>query len=112
VTTTGPLPPAVLLTPAESSFTNVQPVKVTIEVSGGSSDATPAGSVTLKSGSYTSAPKTLTGGSVVIQIPAGSLPIGTDTLTAIFEPAASSAKSYEAASGTATVTVGPTPGLE
>jgi hypothetical protein len=103
VTTTGPLPPAVIVTPSASSITTAQTLQVTVEVYGGSSEPVPDGTVTLKSGGYTSAPKGLAKGSAVIAIPARSLETGSDTLTVTYKPATS--KIYETNSGTAMVTV-------
>lgn len=103
VTTTGPLPPAVIVTPSAPSITAAQPLQVTVEVYGGSSEPTPEGIVTLKSEKYIAAPRGLSHGSAVIAIPAGSLAIGSDTLTVNYKPASS--KTYETNSGTATVTV-------
>src|SRR5208282_2336378 len=61
------------------------------------------GSVTLASGSYTSAATTLSGGGATINVPAVSLPVGTDTLTASY----SGDSIYLSATGTASVTVVP-----
>jgi hypothetical protein len=69
------------------------------------SGSTPTGSVTLSSGSYTSSATTLSGGSANIQVAAGALATGTDTLKASYTPDSASSSSYNAASGTASVTV-------
>jgi hypothetical protein len=61
--------------------------------------------VTLTSGSYTSAAATLSGGNAQINIPAGSLQIGSDTLTVHYTPDTSSSSIYASASGTGKVTV-------
>jgi len=98
-----PIAPSVTISPASSSVTTAKPLSVTIAVSG--SGGTPTGSVTLSSGSYTSSAATLSAGSAAIAIPAGSLSVGSDTLTAKYTPDASSSSTYLSASGTATVTV-------
>jgi hypothetical protein len=59
---------------------------VTVTVNGGSGNPTPTGSVTLTSGTYASGAVTLSGGSAMINIPAGSLAVGMDTLTANYTP--------------------------
>jgi hypothetical protein len=60
----------------------------------------------LSGGGYTSAAATLSGGSATINIPAGSLAVGSDTLTASYTPDANSSAIYNSASGTsAAVTV-------
>ncbi len=98
--------PTVTVTPSASSITTAQALTVTVAVSGGSGNPTPTGTVTLTSGSYTSAATTLTSGGATINIPAGSLAIGTDILTVTY----SGDSNYTAASGANSVTVGlPTP---
>ena len=102
-TTQNPTTPAVTVTPGSSSITTAQSLSVTITVSGAS--GTPAGSVTLSSGSYTSSAAALSSGSATITVPAGSLVAGSDTLTAAYTPDSASATKYNSASGTASVTV-------
>jgi hypothetical protein len=97
--------PAVTVTPGSSTITVIQPLSVTVTVSGGSGNPMPTGAVTLKSGSYTSSSTTLTNGSASITIPANSLATGNDTLTASYTPDASSSSTYASASGTGPVTV-------
>ena len=105
VTTQGATAPTVTVTPSSSTITIAQAFSVTVVVSGGSGSPTPTGSVILTSGSYTSPVKTLSGGSASIAISAGLLELGADTLTAIYTPDASSSPTYNAASGSAPVTV-------
>jgi hypothetical protein len=93
--------PAVTVTPSSSSITTLQALDVTVTISGGSGNPTPTGTVKLTSGSYTSPATTLSGGSATINIPAGSLAIGTDTLTATY----SGDSNYNAATGSGSVTV-------
>jgi hypothetical protein len=97
--------PTVTVTPATAQLTNAEPLVVTIAVTGGSGSATPTGSVTLSSGSYSSAATSLNGGSAVIEIPAGALAVGSDKLTANY-PGDSN---YAATMGTATVSVAAAP---
>jgi hypothetical protein len=97
--------PTVTVTPGSSTTTAAQSLMVTVAVSGGAGKPTPTGSVTLTSGSYSSGSQALSGGSVQITVPAGSLAIGTDTLAATYTPDAASADTYASASGTASVTV-------
>ncbi len=96
--------PTVTVTPSASSITTAQQLTVTVVVSVPSGDAAPTGTVTLTSGSYhTSA--ALSGGSATINVPAGSLASGIDTLTVIYAPDAASSSIYSSASGTAPETV-------
>ena len=97
--------PTVMVTPSSTSITTAQSLTVTIGVSGGGCDPTATGSVTLTSGSYTSAATTLAGGNATITVPAGSLAASTDTLTATYTPDSNSSSTYNSASGTSTVTV-------
>lgn len=104
--------PSVFVTPATSSITTAQSLAVAVRVQGGTGNGTvgdgngtPAGAVTLSCGSYVSSAVTLNEGSATITIPAGSLPIGTETITATFTPNSTSAKTFNAAKGTATVKV-------
>ena len=97
--------PTVSVTPAASSVTTAQALSVSVAVSGGTGNQTPTGTVTLSSGSYTSAVATLNGGSVTINIPANSLAVGTDTLTVSYTPDTASSSVFSSASGTASVTV-------
>ncbi|MFZ0305122.1 MAG: FG-GAP-like repeat-containing protein [Terracidiphilus sp.] len=98
--------PTVNVAPSSSSIAAGQDLTVTVTVSGPSIDPTPTGSVTLTSGSYGSGATTLSGGIAQINIPAGSLATGTDTLTVNYVPDASSSALYTIASGGSTVAVG------
>jgi hypothetical protein len=105
VTYVAVLTPTVTIAPASGSIDSSQTYSVTITVAG--SGATPTGTVSLASGSYTSAAQTLaTSGSCTaalctITIPSNSLSNGTDTLTATYSGDAN----YASGTGTASVTV-------
>jgi len=92
--------PTVAVTPSSSSITTAQALPVTIAVTGGTGNQTPTGSVTLTSGGYASAASTLASGSATISIPAGSLAVGNDTVTASYTPDSNSSSTYNAATGT------------
>ncbi|MGA3080961.1 MAG: kelch repeat-containing protein [Terracidiphilus sp.] len=94
--------PTVSVIPSTSSITIAQPLTVTVAVSG---TPTPTGSVTLTNGNYASAAATLSSGGATIDIPAGSLAMGSDTLTATYTPDLTSAANYGAAIGSATINV-------
>ena len=96
----GATTPTVSVSASPSSITTAQGTTVTVTVSGTS--GTPAGSVMLSSGSYSSGAVTLTNGSASISIAAGKLATGTDTLSASYT---STSSSYNNASGTGSVTV-------
>jgi hypothetical protein len=97
--------PVVTVTLSPTSITTAQALTATVGVSGGTGSATPTGSVTLTSGAFTSAAATLTSGSAQIIVPAGTLPVGTDTLTATYTPDANSTSSYLSATDSVPVTV-------
>ena len=90
--TQAPTTPSVTVTPASGSITTAQSLAVTIAVSGAS--GTPTGSVVLSSHSYSSSTVDLKSGSASITIPAGSLAIGADNLTAAYTPDAASSAVY------------------
>jgi len=89
--------------PAEGNVAN--PVSVSVGV-GGPGSASPTGTVTLTGGSYSSTAVTLSSnGTASFTIPAGTLPAGTDTLTADY----SGDSNYGHATGTTTITMVSTP---
>ena len=92
--------PTVMVVPSSTSITTAQPLAATVTVSGGTGNPIPTGSVSMTSGSYSSAATTLTSGSATINIPAGSLATGSDTLTASYTPDSSSSSTYNTATGT------------
>jgi len=97
--------PTVTVTPSLSNMTAVQTLGVTIKVSGGGGNPTPTGWVALASGSYMSSGVTLIDGSATIDIPAGNLALGTDTLTANYTPDTAGASSYNGTMGSSSVAV-------
>ena len=94
--------PSVTVTPSLSSIGTTQDLSVTVSVSG---TPTPTGSVTLTGGGYTSSATTLVSGVAIIDVPAGSLATGTDSLMATYTPDSNSSSIYTSATGTASVTV-------
>ncbi|MGA3082614.1 MAG: Ig-like domain repeat protein, partial [Terracidiphilus sp.] len=100
--TIGSAKAAVTVTPAQNSVAASETLSVTVAVaSSPAGGTTPTGTVTLLSGAYISAAESLTNGSVVITIPANSLSVGSDTLTASFN----GDSIYSTAVNMATVTV-------
>ena len=97
--------PTLTLTPSASTITTAQALSVVVAVSGGAGNAVPTGTVTLSSGAFTSAAKTLSAGSATVNVAAGLLAVGTDTLTASYTPDASSSSTYNTATATSSVTV-------
>ncbi len=97
--------PTVTVTPSPTNITTAESLSVTISAGGDSGNPAPTGSVILSSGTYASLPTALTSGSATITVPAGSLAVGTDTLTARYTPDTTSSTTYASASGTSSVTV-------
>jgi hypothetical protein len=101
VTANYTIAPTVTVTPSLSAIGTTQPLAVAVTVSGGSGNPVPTGTVTLTSGSYTSAATALSGGSAKIVVPGGSLAVGSSTLKATYTPDSASSSIYNSgASGT------------
>jgi hypothetical protein len=98
--------PVVSVIPSSSNVFTTQALSVTVSVNGASGYPTPTGTVSLSSSIYSSAVVPLSGGSATISLPAGSLVIGTDTLTANYTPDSAGSSIYKNASGLATVSTG------
>lgn len=98
--------PAVTLT-VPSTIVSGAAFTATVTVAGPSGAATPTGSITLSSGTFSYSAGALTNGSLTINVPAGSWNVaaGAYTLTAAYTPDSDSSATYTAASGTASVTV-------
>ncbi len=97
--------PTLSVTPATQTISPVQSLVVTVAVSGGAGAPVATGSVMLTSGSYTSAAAALASGSASITIPAGTLPAGSNALTASYTPDAASSSIYSAGVGSGAVQV-------
>jgi Pro-kumamolisin, activation domain/Bacterial Ig-like domain (group 3) len=96
---TGSATATVGVSASPSSITSAQGTTVTVAVTGAS--GTPTGTVQLSSGTFVSASKSLSTGSVTFTLSPGLLAVGTDTVRASYSGDAT----YAAASGTTTVTV-------
>jgi hypothetical protein len=89
--------PAVTVTPSASSITTAQGMTATVAVSGSGGVLTPTGAIVLSGGGYSSAATTLSNGRASVSIPAGTLNVGNDTLTATYTPDAGSSSTYTSA---------------
>jgi Big-like domain-containing protein/VCBS repeat protein len=105
VSVSGTLTPTVSVTPSSLNITTAQALTVYVAVSSGPGTPTPTGSVTLASSNYSSAPATLTGGSAALNIPAGSLALGIDSLLVSYTADSSGSLIYADASNAVSVTV-------
>ena len=97
--------PTITVMPSSSSIVSTSALPITITVNGGAGNATPTGSVTLVSGTYVSPATSIAGGSATINIPAGALAVGADTLSGTYTPDAASSTIYKGASGSGAVTI-------
>jgi hypothetical protein len=100
VTSAALVTPTVTVMPAASTIGAQQAIVVKAVVSAASGDPTPTGTVTLTSGTYTSAAQTLSSGAASITVPAGTLPVGSDVFKASYTPTGTSTAIYSAATGT------------
>jgi N-acetylneuraminic acid mutarotase len=100
--------PTVTVTPSQTTITPAQSLSVSITVAGPTGTTTPTGSVTLTGGGFTSSATALNQGSATINIPSGSLSVGTVALTVTYTPDAAASSTYKSASGSTSVIV-PTP---
>ena len=93
----------VTVTPSATAITSIQSLTVNVTVAGSGSLPAPTGTITLSDASinYTSAPTPLSAGAASFSIAAGTLPAGTDTLTAAY----SGDVNYADTTNSATVTV-------
>jgi hypothetical protein len=97
--------PAVAATPSAPSILNSQALSVSVIVSGGIGKPVATGTVNLTSGTYTSSAATLSNGGALVDVPAGALAMGKNSLTVTYTPDRSSSGTYNSAWGTASVTV-------
>jgi subtilase family serine protease len=102
--------PLISVGPSATTITVAQPVTVLVVINRApGAPADPTGSVTLTSGSYNAGPVPVSGGTATFDIPAGSLPLGNDVLTATYTPDSESAHIFVSVSGSYPLTVTPVP---
>ncbi len=101
--------PTISVTPSSSSISTVQALAVAVAVGGGNAANAPTGSVTLIGGGYSSGALALANGNATINIPAGSLAVGNDTLTVSYTPDVAGSVNYDSTSGSSSISVSPAP---
>ncbi|MGA2047152.1 MAG: hypothetical protein ABSG96_05640 [Terracidiphilus sp.] len=99
--------PIMTFFPSSTAITTAQPLIVLVAVSSNGGFPRTTGTVTLTGGGYTSAAVALNGNGASFNIPAGSLALGTDQMTASYIPDAQSSAIFSSTSGTFSVTVTP-----
>jgi hypothetical protein len=105
VTAAAKYTPTVTLAPSVTLAARAEPLPVTITVNGAGGPSTPTGTITLIDGSYSSLPATLAGGTAIITIPAGTMAVGTNSLTAVYAPDTASAPIFNNTSATTSISV-------
>lgn len=101
----GVYPVTIAVTPSATNVTTAQAFTVTVAVGGANGEPTPAGSISLTSGTYNLGTATLASGSATIDIPPGALAVGTDNIDAVYLPDNASALLYASGTGENQVTV-------
>jgi trimeric autotransporter adhesin len=99
---TGSAAAAITVTPSATNITSIQGVTVAVSVAGSGSLPAPTGTVTLAGGGYNSSATPLSAGTASFTIPAGTLQIGTDPLTATYSGDATYATTSRATNVTVT----------
>ena len=102
--TIGKVAPTMTFTASPSTINGLTGTTLTIALAGGSGNPTVSGTIAL-SGAYTASAQTLSGGGYSVTIPAGTLPLGSNSITATYTPDTSGATYYTTTTGATTVTV-------
>lgn len=102
VTVAAAVAPTIVIIPNPTSLAASSPLSVAVDVVAPSGGATPTGTVTLTSGTYSSGALALSGGVYNFSVPAGSLTAGSPTVLTVNY---SGDSTYAATSGTSNVTV-------
>ena len=97
--------PTITATPSSSSITTAQAVNVTVAVAGGTGNPMPTGSIDLQGTGYFSGAVPLTGGNTTINVAAGILSPGSNTLNAYYVPDTQSSNIYNRAAAQTLVNV-------
>jgi hypothetical protein len=92
--------PTLAVALSSSTITTAQVLAVTVSVGVGAGDVTPTGTVKVTSGSYSSTGQAIANGKTTIDVPAGSLVAGTETVSATYAPDSKSARIYNPAGAT------------
>jgi Pro-kumamolisin, activation domain/Bacterial Ig-like domain (group 3) len=93
--------PTISVAPSAPSITTAQSLGVTVTVTPSAGKPAPTGTITLNSGSYSPRELSLVGGAATFTIPAGTLPVGSNTITAAYL----GDFNFNASNGTSSVTV-------
>ena len=102
--TIGKVAPTMSFTASPATINGLTGTTLTVSLAGGSGNPTVSGTVAF-SGAYTASAQTLSGGTYSVSLPAGTLALGSDTISATYTPDTSGAIYYTTSSGATTVTV-------
>jgi len=98
--------PVITVVPSSLNVTTAQMLTLAVSVNVASGYPVPTGTVAVSSTVYSSGAVTLSGGGATVQLPAGSLVVGTVVLTVTYIPDSASASLYNSTSENTTVAVG------
>jgi subtilase family serine protease len=107
-TTSKVMKPALTLSYSQTVNT-WEPIYLVAYINGSGYSPAPTGTITFTVGSYTSSPIAMPYGQALVTVPAGTIPVGTYTESAVYIPDAASAQIYQSVSATRpfTITVPP-----
>jgi len=97
--------PSVTVNPSQTNITTAQALTVTTSVGSVIGYATPTGTVAVNIAAYAILPATLSNGSAMVSVPAGSLAVGTHAISVTYTPDNASATVYGVATGANSVVV-------
>jgi pseudomonalisin len=105
VTTAPLIAPVLGITVSDTTITTADALTVRVSPESGAALQSPTGTITITSGAYTAGPVTIGIQGANFTIPAGVLPVGTDTITANYTPDSASSTIFLPSSGSVAITV-------
>jgi len=103
-TTSKVMKPALTLSYSQTVNT-WEPIYLVAYINGSGYSPAPTGTITFTVGSYTSSPIAMPYGQALVTVPAGTIPVGTYTESAVYTPDAASAQIYQSVSATRPFTI-------
>jgi photosystem II stability/assembly factor-like uncharacterized protein len=97
--------PGVLVDPVPATVTTAQTATINVRVTVPAGKPAASGTVIVASGTWASAATAVSAGLATVTMPAGALPVGGNTIQAVFAPSSATAGAVSAAAGQATLFV-------